>query len=212
MQPAQEPAQEPVREPSPNPSADVYRRSALAEPERWEFDSNIFYSDPPGSDGRTTVVVYADRGPLHLEGRYGYEDEDTGAIFGGWTFAGGDEVTASVTPMIGAVFGHTDGIAPAVEFDVGWKRISWYAEAEYLFDSHDSDDDFFYSWSTLMYALNKKFSVGLVTERSKQVETDFELQHGLALQFAGGPVSLAVYAYNLGTDDSYAVVSFGIGL
>jgi hypothetical protein len=201
-----------AQEPAPPMDKDPYRRGAREEPERWQLDSSLFFSDPPGSGDRFTAIVYADRGPIHLEARYGYEDEETGAIFGGYTFEGGETVTASVTPMIGAVFGQTDGIAPAVEAEIGWRRISWYVEAEYLMDAHDSSDDFFYSWSTLMYALDRNFSAGLVTERSKQVDTDFELQHGLALQFTGGPIGLAIYAYNLGTSDSYGVVSFGVGL
>jgi hypothetical protein len=185
---------------------------AHAEPRKWSFDSSFYYSDPPGSDARTTAILYADRGQLHLEARYGYEDKDTGALFAGWRFDGGDEVKYSLTPMVGAVVGHTDGFAPGLEADVGWRKFNWYVEAEYLFDSHDSDDDFFYSWSTLTYAINDWLTTGIAIERSKQVDTDFDVQRGLVLQVARERFSFAVYAYNIGTDDNYTVLSFGVGI
>jgi hypothetical protein len=157
-----------------------------------------------------TTLVYADRGPAHLEGRYGYEDKETASVFAGWTLTGGGEdFSASVTPMLGAVFGRTDGIAPGLEADLGWRRFSWYVEGEYLFDAHSSDDDFFYSWSTLTYGFTDWLRAGLVTERSKLVDTDFGLQRGLALEVTRAHLSFSLYAYDLGTDDSYAVVSLG---
>ena len=182
------------------------------EQHAWEFSGSVFYSDPPGSRDRLTTVVYADRGPLHLEGRYNYEDLDTGALFAGWTWSGGDEVAYSATPMLGAVVGDTDGFAPGLEVDLGWKRLAWYTEMEYLFDVHDHDEDYFYSWSTLTYGVTDALRAGLVTEKTKLVDTDFEYQRGLAVELQLQRVGVALYAYNLGTDDSYAVVSVALGL
>jgi len=183
----------------------------LAQPEVWEFSGNLFYSDPPGSEDRLTPILYADRGPLHIEARYNYEDLRTLAVFGGWTFTSeGEEegaLSASATPMLGVVTGDTDGLAPGLELDLGWRDFAWYAESEYLFDRDDSDDDFFYSWSTLTYGFTDWMAAGLVLERSKLVDTDWSLQRGLALELGLGRVGLALYAYNLGSDDSYATVA-----
>lgn len=178
-----------------------------AEPEAWEFSVNVFYSDPPGSEDRLTPILYADRGPLHLEARYNYEDLQTGSVFAGWTFELGEEVEVALTPMLGAVAGETDGIAPALEFDVGWERLAWYAESEYLLDLEDSDDNYFYSWSTLTYGITDWLSAGVVTERTKLVDTDYSLQRGLAIEIARERLGLSLYAYNLGSDDFYAVVA-----
>lgn len=178
-----------------------------SEPEVWEVSGSVFYSDPPGSEDRLTPIVYADRGALHLELRYNYEDLRTAALFAGWTFECGEELALGLTPMLGAVAGDTEGIAPALELDLGWRRVAWYAESEYLFDLEERDDDFFYSWSTLTYGLTDWLSAGLVVERSKLVDTDLSLQRGLALEFAGASLGFSLYAYNLGSDDSYAVVA-----
>ena len=173
----------------------------------WELSGSVFYSDPPGSTDRVTSILYADRGPLHLEARYNYEDLQTAALFAGWTYSFEGELAADLTPMLGAVAGDTDGIAPALELDLGWRRLAWYAESEYLFDLEESDDDFFYSWSTLTYGLTDWLSAGLVAERTKLVDTDWSLQRGLALEVSRAHLGFSLYAYNLGTDDSYTVVA-----
>ena len=179
----------------------------LAAPERWEFSGNLFYSDPPGSEDRLTPIVYADRGAVHLEARYNYEDLETLSVFGGWTFAFEGELEASFTPMLGVVTGETEGLAPALEFDLGWRRFAWYAESEYLFDDEDDDDDFFYSWSTLTYGLTDWLSAGLVAERSKLEDTDWSLQRGLALELQHERLGFALYTYNIGSDDSYTAIA-----
>lgn len=181
-----------------------------AAPTEWELSGSVFYSDPPGSEDRLTPILYADRGALHLEARYNYEELETLSVFAGWTFASEGELEASLTPMLGLVAGETDGLAPGLEFDLGWRALAWYGESEYVFDREERDDDFFYSWSTLTYGFTDRLAAGLVVERTKLVETDWSLQRGLALEFAHGSLGLSVYAYNLGTDDSYAVVALAL--
>ena len=179
----------------------------FAAPERWEISGSLFYSDPPGSEDRLTPIVYADRGAVHLEARYNYEDLETLSVFGGWAFSVEGEVEAAFTPMLGGAFGETSGIMPALELDVGWRKLAWYAETEYLFDLDDRDDDFFYSWSTLTYGLTDWLSAGVVTERSKLVDTDYSVQRGLELELTRPHVGFSLYAYNIGSDDSYSVVA-----
>lgn len=176
----------------------------------WELSGTVLYSDPPGSSDRLTPILYADRGALHLEARYAYEDLETLSLFAGWTLAAEGDVAVAVTPMLGAAFGETTGIAPALELDLGWRRIEWYAEMEYLLDFDDRDDDFLYSWSTLTWAFTDWLSAGLVTERSKLVDTDFDLQRGLALQISRGNVGVSLYAYNPGSEDSYTAIALDL--
>jgi hypothetical protein len=175
----------------------------------WEFAGSVYYSRPPGDAGdRLTGVLYADRGRLHLEGRYNYEDLETASVFAGYRFPIEGELSGGVTPMLGGVFGDTDGVAPGVEASLDWRRLAWYVEAEYVFDAHDSGDDFFYSWSTLLYGITDNLRAGLVLERSKLVETSWDVNPGLALEFKVRNMGFSVYAYDIGTDDFYAVVAF----
>jgi hypothetical protein len=182
------------------------------EAPEWELSSSFFYSGPPDDHGYGTGILYADRGALHLEGRYNYEDLDTASLWAGWTLASeGEQWSLSATPMLGAVFGQTEGVAPGLEVDASWWRVGWYAEAEYLFDLEDSDDDFFYMWSTLMLGVTDWLRAGIVTERSKLIDTDLDVQRGLALEFTVDVVQLGLCTYNLGDeDDQYSVISAAV--
>lgn len=180
----------------------------VPEAPTWEFAGSIYYSRPPGEvSDRLTPILYADRGPLHLEARYNYEDLETGSIFAGYSFPIEGEVSGGVTPMLGGVFGQTGGVAPGVEASLDWKRLAWYVEAEYLFDAHDRGDDFFYSWSTLTYGITDSLRAGLVMERSKLVDTGWDVNPGLAVELKVKNLGFSVYAYDIGTDDFYAVVA-----
>jgi hypothetical protein len=171
---------------------------------KWDVGLSAYYLDPPHDDARVTTILTADRDRVHLEGRYGYEDLDTASAFAGYRFDVGDEtaedgVHAGITPMAGVVFGDTEGFAPALLLDVGWRKLELYSESEYLIDS-GGGEDFFYSWSTLLWRFGDAFAAGIVAERTKLVDTDFELNRGLALEVSPGPVHLAFYAYNLGAE------------
>lgn len=180
---------------------------ASGAPPTWEFALSAYFIDPPGEDGYTTTILYADRGPLHVEARYNYEDLDTASVFAGWTFEVGDELHAALTPMIGGVFGDTNGVAPALLVDADWRKLNFYTEAEYVFDTDDSEDNYFYSWSTLMWQFNEEFAAGVVTERTKIVDTNRNLQVGLALTVTPGPIGFSLYAYNPGSDVDYYTLS-----
>ena len=48
---------------------------AAVEP-AWDVGLSAFWVEPPDDDGHNVTILTADRGALHLEARYGYEDED----------------------------------------------------------------------------------------------------------------------------------------
>jgi hypothetical protein len=197
------PAQDPPGVEEPLDSAAL---AAGARP-TWELALSAYFVDPPGEDGYTTTILYADRGPLHLEARYNYEDLNTVSLFAGWTFEVGDEVHAALTPMLGGVFGDTNGVAPGLLVDADWRRLNFYTEAEYVLDTDDSDDNYFYSWSTLMWQFTEVFAAGIVSERTKIFDTNRNLQVGFALQVTPGPIGVSLYAYNPGSDVDYTMLS-----
>ena len=46
--------------------------------------------------------------------------------------------------MLGGVFGNTTGIAPGYKGSLSWWKLELYSEGEYVFDTGDSSDSFFY--------------------------------------------------------------------
>jgi hypothetical protein len=178
--------------------------------EGWSWDLTGYFVDPPEDDPYGSAILRADRGVLHLEARYNYEDMDTGSVFAGRTFAWEGAVEFSLVPMVGAVFGRTDGVAPGLELDFIWKALEVYVEAEYVFDFDGADEGFFYMWSELTVSPVEWFAFGLVAQRTRAYETDVEVDRGLLVGFYVGSVSATVYLFNLDRDDPYVMVGVGV--
>ena len=138
----------------------------------------------------------ADRDWLHLEARFNYEALDTGSAWVGYNFSGGETVTWELTPMLGAVFGATDGIAPGYKGSLGWKKLEFYSEGEYVFDARESADSFFYNWSELTFAPVESFRFGMVTQRTRVYQTDRDIQRGLLAGFSFNRLYLTGYVFN----------------
>jgi hypothetical protein len=162
----------------------------------WEFSlSGYTYFVPEDGDFLQPTFT-ADRDWLHLEARYNYEALDTGSAWAGYNFGGGDTVTWELTPMLGIVFGTTDGIAPGYKGLLGWKKLEFYSEGEYVFDTGESSDSFFYNWSELTLAPVEWFRFGLVTQRTRVYETDREIQRGLLAGVSFKNLDLTGYVFN----------------
>ena len=157
---------------------------------------------------------------LHLEMRYNYEGLDTGSAWIGYNFDGGghpgDVFSWSFTPMIGVVFGDTEGVAPGFELTLAWDipggasswgTIEYYCEGEYVFDTNESEDSFFYSWSSLVVtpAALGGFSVGVVAQRTRTYETDREVQIGPAIGYSSQSLTLSAYVLNIDDQPLYAL-------
>ena len=180
------------------------------EEKAWAFELTGYWVDPPEEDSYGSAVLRADHGVLHLEARYNYEELNTGSIFAGRTFAWEGEVGFSVVPMLGAVFGHVQGVAPGLELDLTWKILEFYVEAEYVFDVEGTDDSYFYAWSELTASPWEWLSFGLVAQRTRVFDTDVEVDRGLLVGVYVGSVSATVYVFNLDTDDPYVMVGIGV--
>ena len=144
----------------------------------WSFSASAYTYVVP--DDRTTCSppFTADRGWLHLEARYNYEALDTGSVWLGYNFSGGEKLAWEFTPMLGGVFGDTTGIAPGYKGSLSWWKLELYSEGEYVFDAGNSSDSFFYNWSELTLAPVEWFRFGLVTQRTRVYETDRDIQRG----------------------------------
>jgi len=180
------------------------------EEKAWSWDLTGYWVDPPEEDSYGSAILRADHGVLHLEARYNYEEIDTASVFAGRTFAWEGEVGFSVVPMLGAVFGHTQGVAPGLELDLTWKILEFYVEAEYVFDLEGTDDSFFYAWSELTANPVEWLSFGLVAQRTRVFDTDVEVDRGLLVGVSFRSVTATVYIFNLDTDDPYVMVGIGI--
>lgn len=178
--------------------------AAQDAPPAWTFSATAFTYFLPDEGNYVQPTVTADRGRLHLEGRFNYEARDTGSIWAGFNFSGGESVEWELTPMIGGVFGATDGVAPGYRGWLGWRALEFYSEGELVFDAADSADNFFYNWSELTLAPVDWLKVGLVTQRTRAYQADREIQRGLLVRVAYRRLDVTTYILN--PDDSKPIV------
>lgn len=179
-----------------------------AEPD-WAFSAQAYAYFIPGERDYVQPTFIADRDGLHLEARYNYEDHGTGSVWVGRNFSVGDTLKFDLTPMMGGVFGKTAGIAPGYRASLTYWKLELSSEGEYVFDTGDHDDSFFYTWSELTIAPADWLSFGLVVQRTKVFETAFDTQRGLLARFTFDPVEIAGYVFNP-NDRPVVVVSIAL--
>jgi hypothetical protein len=175
----------------------------------WNFEAtSLLYIMP--EDVYLLPILKADKGKLHLEGRYNYEDFNTFSMFGGYNFSGGKKLQYTITPMLGFAVGNTDGIAPGLEMDLSLGKFSFYTENEYLFELNAKENSYFYSWSELSFAPKDWFWLGVSWQRLRPYQSDRELEKGFTAGFACKNVELQGYYFNPGADGQFGVVSLAI--
>lgn len=181
-----------------------------AAPEPWTFGVEGYVYLVPDEHDYLMPIVTADRGGLHLEARYQYEDLDTASAWVGWTLGTGDVLSLEVVPMVGVVVGRTDGLAPGLELTLSWRRFELYAESEYVFDLDTSEGDFFYSWSELGWEAWPWLRFGLTAQHTRVRGGTLEAEPGVFVGLSRGPVELLVYRFDPDDGAPYLIVSLGV--
>ena len=112
--------------------------------------------------------------------------------------------------MLGGVFGNTTGIAPGYKGSLSWWKLELYSEGEYVFDTGNSEGNFFYSWSELSLSPVDWFRFGLVGQRTRAYQTDVDIQRGLLVGFSYKKIDFTTYVFNL--DRAKPTCVFSVGL
>lgn len=183
---------------------------AAPETEGWSVSASAFYYFVPDDDDFLLPIVAADRGSLHLEARYNYEAQGAASVWGGWSFSGGKNVEWEIRPILGGVFGDLHGVAPGYEGSLAWKQLELYSEGEWVFDTGESSDSFFYNWSELTWSPAEWFRFGMVTQRTRAYETERDIQRGLLLGFTVKKVDATVYVFNPDDSDPLVVAAVAV--
>ena len=175
----------------------------------WSFGADA-YLYLVEDDSFLMPILSADRGSLHLEGRYQYEDFDTASVWVGWRFETGERLHFEIVPMAGVVLGETNGVAPGLEVTVSWKSLELYSESEYVFDAEGAEGHFFYSWSELGWQATGWLRLGLTAQRTRMYASELAIDRGVLTAVAIGAVELAAYGFNLDGEDPFAVLALAI--
>lgn len=186
---------------------------AAAAPEektKWEFNASVYGYFVPEDPDYAQPTITGDHGALHLETRYNYEGPKTGSAWVGWNVGVGDKLRLDATLMAGGVFGDTRGVAPGYELTLTYGRFQLYSEGEYVFDTQDKGNSFFYNWAQLGYSPLEWLSFGLASQRTRAYQTSLDVQRGLFVGFLYKNLSLNVYVFNPGWETPTVVSSLAV--
>ncbi len=176
---------------------------------QWAFSASVYGYLVPDSRDYVNPNFTADRGWLHLEGRYNYEALETGSLWVGYNFSVGEKLVLEVAPMLGGVFGDLTGVAPGYNFSLSYKWLNLSSQGEYVFDTGDCSGSFFYTWSELSYAPVDWFRTGLAIQRTKAYKSDLDIQRGFLVGGSYKNFDFTTYVFNLGWTDPTVVLALG---
>ncbi len=157
-------------------------------------------------------AYHADKGRLHLEGRFNYEDINTFSAWIGYNFSGGKTFQYVITPMAGGVAGRLNGIAAGLELTLNFKGFVLYSESEHVFDLKEKENDFFYNWTDLTFAPTDWLFFGLSGQRTRLYQSALDIQRGFLVGGSYRRVEITGYLYNPGFDDLFVLLTLGVDL
>jgi hypothetical protein len=189
---------------------DSSRRPA-SRPEKpsWEFGVSAYPTSVQGGESYTVGMAVADRGSLHLEARYNYEEIDTFSAFVGWTFSGGETLTWALTPVLGGARGTIQAFIPGLEASVSWRRLDYYIEGEYVRDNNEQTDSYTYAWSELGFKPFNSLRLGAVAQRTQAYGGKRDLQSGPFAQVTWARATIGAYWFDLGSQEQVFVGLIG---
>jgi len=171
--------------------------------------ANYFF---PDDDDVVQPTAYADRGPLHLEVRYNYEDIEATSVFAGWNIEFGSKVKFTLTPIAGFVAGSIDGGIVGVKADLHWRWFEAYTEGEFVMPG-DEQQSYLYNWSEFSVWATDWMRAGAAIQRTRtfrRFRSTRDIEPGLLVGVAGSRVEGTFYYFNPGSDEHYFVASIGV--
>ena len=190
------------------PATSTAQSADDAEERVWSLSATVAVYALPDEDDYAQPTFTADRGALHLEARYNYEAMRTASLWAGYAMRGGHRVEWELTPMVGAVFGATDGIAPGYVASISWWKLDGYIEGEYVF-ARTSGDSFAYHWSEVAVAPVDWLRVGMVTQRTRAYATARDVQRGPFVNATFKRIDAAAYVFTRADVEPTVVLSIG---
>lgn len=191
-------------------SAPAKKAASAATPE-WEYNLTVDGYIIPDGTPYVDPVFTADHSWLHLEARYNYENLRTGSLWVGYNFSAGKKLVLDVTPMIGGVFGRTNGIAPGCEASLTYKKVELSISNEYVFDTTHTSGNFYYSWPQLTYSPLEWLRLGLVAQHTKAYQSPVNIQRGFLVGFSHKKWEFTTYVFNPDLANPTVVLEVGVG-
>jgi hypothetical protein len=162
----------------------------------------------PDQESYANPNFTADHGWLHLEARYNSEDLRAGSAWIGYNFTAGKKLILNATPIIGGVFGRTNGVAPGLEASLIYKKVEASISNEFVFAT-DKSGSYYYDWPEVTYSPVDWLQLGLVAQRTKTYKTSLNTQPGFLVGLSHKKMEVTSYVFDLGLAAPTVVLELG---
>ena len=181
-----------------------------SQPKQWSFSFTTSGYLVPRDISYASPVFTADREWLHLEARYNDEAQKTGSLWAGYNLSTGTKVVFDAAPMLGAVFGDTNGIAPGCAVSLSYKKVELSSDMEFVIEPSHIHQSFLYSWDELVYSPTDWLHAGLVAQRTRAYHTNLDVQRGFSVGLSHRRMDFTTYIFNAGWTEPTVVLALGI--
>jgi hypothetical protein len=154
------------------------------------------------------IAHYESGSKWYTEARYNYDEWNTFSINTGKTFSSGNDVTYSLTPMVGAMAGTLVGGSVSLNTDINYSRINFSSQSQYSFSAQTNLDNYFYSWAEISYQPLSWVYAGLSLQHTHARKSAGIAEPGFLLGFTYKEWTFPLYSFNSFTNQRYFIVGF----
>ena len=152
------------------------------------------------------VAHYQTPKKWYAEARYNYEDIQTFSLYAGRVFSGKDNISWSLTPMIGGMAGKLNGGSFGLNTALSYGKLNFSSEAQYSVSAATRQDNFFYNWSELWYEPFNWMYTGVALQHTRMFASNSLVDPGVLLGFSYKQWSFPFYSFNPQSSLRYFVV------
>jgi hypothetical protein len=162
----------------------------------WTFSVEADYYIFPTDANILPIIFTADKGILHLEARYNYEDRYSASVLGGLNFSFGKKLNVVLTPVGGIVFGRLNAAIAGLETDLNYKRLNFNSQSEWVIDFSGKEGNYIYTFMQLGMGVTSNLVLGLTAQRTRLYQTNVDLQRGVFAEYSFGKLNLSFSYFN----------------
>lgn len=153
------------------------------------------------------LVTFENDKNWHLESRFNYEEENSFSLYFGKTFTYEKKLSASVTPLVGAVAGQYRGGSMGVNVDVEYRTLFYSMQSQYTFSVSSANEDFLFAWYEVGYQPFNWGFIGFSAQQTHLVQSAASFfEPGVFIGFTIGGWTFPMYSFSPGSTSSYFVM------
>lgn len=131
----------------------------------------------------------------YAEGRYNYEESETFSLYVGKTFSRENNLSYSLTPLLGGALGNFNGVSAGLNMDFDYNRFSFSGQSQYSFSTDQRADNFFYNWSELVYQPLGWLYGGVSVQNTHLYKTETVYEPGVLLGITFRNLTIPMYTF-----------------